>query len=112
VISPEGCAAILWRSAEHRALAAAALKMTSTNLVDLGIADEVIGEPPGGAHQDWDAAAASLKEALVRNVKELRALPLDELVARRQAKFEVMGAWREPAEAEPRAGAQVPITAR
>ncbi len=105
VISPEGCAAILWRSAEHRALAAAALKMTSTNLVELGIADEVIAEPAGGAHQDWDAAAASLKASLVRNVKELRALPLDELVARRQAKFEVMGAWREPAEAELRAGA-------
>lgn len=98
VISPEGCAAILWRSAEHRAKAAEALKMTSKNLYALGIADEVIPEPPGGAHQDWDAAALALKEALLRNLGELRAVDAEDLVARRQAKFEAMGAWREPSE--------------
>ena len=97
VISPEGCAAILWRSAEHREKAAEALKMTSTNLLELGIADEVIAEPPGGAHQDWDATATALKDALLRNLSELKQVPLDQLVERRQAKFEVMGAWREPA---------------
>ena len=109
VISPEGCAAILWRSAEHREAAAEALKLTSTNLVELGIADEVVPEPPGGAHQDWDIAAAALKEALVRNLAELKRVPLDALVERRQSKYEAMGAWREPAnEAVPgevRAGA-------
>jgi acetyl-CoA carboxylase carboxyl transferase subunit alpha len=109
VISPEGCAAILWRSAEHREEAAEALKLTSPNLLDLGIADEVILEPPGGAHQDWDAAAAALKDALVRNLAELNRIPLDELVERRQSKYEAMGAWREPASqavtGEVRAGA-------
>ncbi|MSR36574.1 MAG: acetyl-CoA carboxylase carboxyltransferase subunit alpha [Gemmatimonadetes bacterium] len=97
VISPEGCAAILWRSADHREEAAEALRLTSTNLVELGIADEVIPEPPGGAHQDWNAAAAALKEALMRQLAELKRIPLDELVERRQSKYEMMGAWRERA---------------
>lgn len=105
VISPEGCAAILWRSAEHRADAAAALRLTSSNLVELGIADEVVSEPPGGAHQDWELAAAALKDALLRHLAELRSAPVEELVDRRQAKFEMMGAWREPAGEEIRAGA-------
>jgi len=107
VISPEGCAAILWRSApEHRDEAAEALKLTSADLVDLGIADEVIAEPPGGAHQDWDIAAASLKHVLLQTLEELKRIPLDQLVERRQAKYEAMGAWREPAsQAEVRAGA-------
>jgi acetyl-CoA carboxylase carboxyl transferase subunit alpha len=78
VISPEGCAAILWRSAEHREKAAAALRMTSRNLLELGIADEVVAEPPGGAHQDWDAAARALREAIGRHLDD-----------------EAMGAWRE-----------------
>jgi acetyl-CoA carboxylase carboxyl transferase subunit alpha len=99
VISPEGCAAILWRSAEHRERAAAALKLTSRHLLELGIADEVIPEPSGGAHADWDAAALALKEALLRHLTALRPYGPDELVERRQAKFEAMGAWREAARA-------------
>ena len=95
VISPEGCAAILWRSAEHREEAAEALRLTSANLLEQGIADEVIAEPPGGAHQDWDGAALALKEALLRHLGELRGLPAEELVERRRSKFEAMGAWRE-----------------
>lgn len=95
VISPEGCAAILWRSAEHREKAAAALKLTSQDLVKLGIADEVVPEPPGGAHSDPAAAADSLKAALVRNLKELQALATDELRELRWAKFEAMGAWKD-----------------
>ena len=95
VISPEGCAAILWRSAEHREKAAEALRLTSRDLLGLGVADEVVEEPAGGAHSDWDATAARLKEALVRNVSELQAVSLDELVRRRRAKYEGMGAWRE-----------------
>ncbi|HSR42173.1 MAG TPA: acetyl-CoA carboxylase carboxyltransferase subunit alpha, partial [Longimicrobiales bacterium] len=97
VISPEGCAAILWRSAEHREKAAEALKLTSRDLVRLGVADEVIPEPPGGAHSDWDGAAEALKEALVRHVSELSALDPDDLVERRHEKFGAIGAWREEA---------------
>lgn len=96
VISPEGCAAILWRSAEHREKAAEALKLTSANLVALGICDEIVKEPAGGAHSDWDATARSLKSALIRNLDVLGALPVDELRQGRWSKFEAMGAWREP----------------
>tara|TARA_B100001123_G_scaffold425726_1_gene538971 strand:- start:14162 stop:15163 length:1002 start_codon:yes stop_codon:yes gene_type:complete len=95
VISPEGCAAILWRSAEHREEAAEALRLTSENLVELGIADEIIQEPQGGAHQDWDGAALTLKETLLRHLTELSGLGTNELLRRRQAKYEGMGAWRE-----------------
>jgi acetyl-CoA carboxylase carboxyl transferase subunit alpha len=95
VISPEGCAAILWRSAEHRGQAAEALRLTSRNLLELGIADEVIGEPAGGAHQDWDAMATALEEALLRHLGELAGHDTDELIRRRQAKFEAIGAWRK-----------------
>jgi acetyl-CoA carboxylase carboxyl transferase subunit alpha len=94
VISPEGCAAILWRSAEHRVQAAEALKLTSSNLAALHVADDVIPEPPGGAHADWDATADGLRHALVRHLTELDALDVDELRERRWAKYAGMGAWR------------------
>lgn len=100
VISPEGCAAILWRSAEHREKAAAALKMTSANLYDLGVCDEVVPEPTGGAHSDWPATCASLGEALDRNLAELEALAPEERIRRRHAKFEAMGRWRGDGGAE------------
>ena len=95
VISPEGCAAILWRSAEHRGQAAEALRLTSRDLLQLGVVDEVVEEPAGGAHSDWDGAAERLREALVRNLDELDGLGPDELLGRRQAKFYDMGTWRE-----------------
>lgn len=95
VISPEGCAAILWRSAEHRSKAAAALKLTSADLKRLGVADEVIPEPPGGAHSDWDGTAERLRTALARNLATLKALDPDTLVRQRQEKFEAMGHWEE-----------------
>ncbi|MCG6955455.1 MAG: acetyl-CoA carboxylase carboxyltransferase subunit alpha [Gemmatimonadetes bacterium] len=95
VISPEGCAAILWRSAEHREKAASALRLTAGNLVELGVCDEIVAEPVGGAHSDWDAAAAALAEALKRNVDQLSAVPTDELLRQRWDKYERMGAWRE-----------------
>ena len=98
VISPEGCAAILWRSAEHRVEAADALKLSSRHLLAAKIADEVILEPPGGAHTDWDGAALGLREALLRHLAELRAYPKEKMIERRQAKFEAMGAWREAAD--------------
>ncbi|RMH18607.1 MAG: acetyl-CoA carboxylase carboxyltransferase subunit alpha [Gemmatimonadetes bacterium] len=95
VISPEGCAAILWRSAEHKDKAATALRLTSRDLLQLGVADEVVPEPAGGAHADWDAAAAAVREALVRTLTELDALDADELRRRRWAKYEAMGTWIE-----------------
>jgi acetyl-CoA carboxylase carboxyl transferase subunit alpha len=94
VISPEGCAAILWRSAEHREKAADALKLTSENLVALGVVDEVVPEPPGGAHSDWEATAEALGRVLVRTLDELTALETDELVRLRHEKFASIGAWR------------------
>ena len=98
VISPEGCAAILWRSAEHREQAADARKLTSRHLLELGIVDEVIPEPVGGAHADWDATALALREALLRHLTEVRGYGTEEMIERRQAKFEGMGAWREAAD--------------
>ncbi len=95
VISPEGCAAILWRSAEHREKAATALRLTSKDLLGLGIADEVIREPPGGAHSDWDATSSSLQEALVRHLKELRKLSPDKLLKARWSKYDAIGEWTD-----------------
>ena len=95
VISPEGCAAILWRSADHRDQAAQALKLTSSDLHRLGVADEVVPEPTGGAHSDWDEVARMLKEALHRNLEELRGHSVEELLEGRWAKYERIGAWEE-----------------
>lgn len=97
VISPEGCAAILWRSADYRNEAARALRLTSSDLLSLGVADEVVPEPPGGAHTNPEAAMAAAAKALVRNLAALDAAEPDELVARRWAKYEAMGAWQETA---------------
>jgi len=94
VISPEGCAAILWRSADHRAEAAKALKLTSRDLHRLGVADEVISEPPGGAHTDWDATADALRTVLVRHLKELKAMDSQARREARWSKYEALGAWR------------------
>jgi len=93
VISPEGCAAILWRTASERENAARALKITSRDLFRMGIADEVIPEPPGGAHSDWDGTAEKVKEALRRHLAELSGLDPETLMRDRQAKFEAMGEW-------------------
>ena len=95
VITPEGCAAILWRSAEHRDKAAEALKVTSEDLTELGVCDLVIDEPVGGAHTDWDETASRLGSALEDVVADLTALPLEQLLEERWAKFESNGAWRE-----------------
>ena len=95
VISPEGCAAILWKSASAKDRAAEALKLTATDLSGLGVVDEVVPEPLGGAHADPEATAAALRSALVRNVAELRALDAATLRQARWSKYERMGAWRE-----------------
>jgi len=95
VISPEGCAAILWRSREQAPEAAEALKLTATDLQELAIIDELIAEPPGGAHTDPDAAAEALGEALERHLDELCGLDTDELLDQRREKYDRMGRWEE-----------------
>ncbi len=95
VISPEGCAAILWRDGSKAEEAAKVLKMTAPDLLSLRIIDEIIPEPPGAAHQDWDEAARLLKKAVLANYYVLHALPGDELVAQRVAKFAGMGLFEE-----------------
>ena len=83
VITPEGCATILWKSADHAAAAAEAMGVTSERLVELGIGDQTIAEPLGGAHRDVAATAANIKAALIEQLEKLQAMDLDELVARR-----------------------------
>jgi len=83
VITPEGCATILWKSAEFASAAAEAMGVTSERLQELGIVDETIPEPLGGAHRDVAAAAETIKETLIEQVDQLQAMALDELVERR-----------------------------
>lgn len=95
VISPEGCAAILWKHRKHAPEAAEALKLTARDLKNLGIIDEIIPEPLGGAHQDPSAAIDNLRDAVARHLDELAAKSVDDLLRERYAKFrrhgEVMG---------------------
>ena len=102
VISPEGCAGILWKSHEFKAKAAEALKFTSKYLPKFGIVDDVIEEPLGGAHRDHPQMAARLKNYLIKAVNELSAKSGDELVDQRYDKFRQMGVFleREVAAAE------------
>lgn len=95
VISPEGCAAILWKDATQRERAAEALKITAGDLLRLGVVDEIIPEPEGGAHQDPEAAGEALRAALIRHVTELRKVKPERLVRRRAEKFGAMGAFAE-----------------
>jgi acetyl-CoA carboxylase carboxyl transferase subunit alpha len=93
VISPEGCAAILWKSASERDRAAEALRLTARDLHGFGVIDEIIPEPAGGAHSDWERTAESLRWALVRHLGELCTQPIDELRRTRWNKFMQMGEW-------------------
>jgi len=95
VISPEGCATILWKSNEHAPRAAEALKMTSKDLLRLGIIDDAIAEPLGGAHRDHREAAANLKSYLIRSLRELAEMPRAELLQRRYDKFRRIGVFNE-----------------
>lgn len=96
VISPEGCAAILWKDAKQAPKAAEALKMTSPDLKELKLVDDVISEPPGGAHHDWEAAAESLKEALTTHLAALQKSDTDDLLDARYDKFRAFGVYSEP----------------
>ena len=91
VISPEGCASILWRDAGKAELAAEALRITAQDLSDFGIIDKIVPEPEGGAHNDHEAAAQMLEPVLVRALDDLCAKPVPELLERRYAKFRRMG---------------------
>jgi len=93
VISPEGCASILWRDGSKAPLAAEALKITAESLKELGIIDEIIPEPEGGAHTNREATAAAVKKAVLANLATLKKLPLEQLVQQRYAKFSSMGQY-------------------
>jgi acetyl-CoA carboxylase carboxyl transferase subunit alpha len=101
VITAEGCAAILWKTADAKEKAAAALKLTAPDLQELGVVDEVIPEPGGGAHLDWDGTADTLHKALTRHINDLAPMDPEERRRARWAKYEAMGAWKEPQEAHP-----------
>lgn len=87
VISPEGCASILWKSADKAPDAAGAMGLTAKRLYELGLVDEVLAEPLGGAHRAPEAMAEVLKEALLRNTEELKTLSSDELVEKRHSRL-------------------------
>jgi acetyl-CoA carboxylase carboxyl transferase subunit alpha len=93
VIAPESCSAILWRDQRHAAEAAEALKLTPEHLSRLGIVDEIVAEPAGGAHHDPEATGASLGAVLERQLGELEGIALDTLVDQRYRKFRQMGAF-------------------
>jgi acetyl-CoA carboxylase carboxyl transferase subunit alpha len=95
VISPEGCAAILWRDRAKAPEAAAALKVTSADLKELGIIDEVLPEPLGGAHRDPDQVARVIEEAVTRHLDELETLEATERRRIRQRKYQAMGVYKE-----------------
>jgi acetyl-CoA carboxylase carboxyl transferase subunit alpha len=92
VISPEGCAAILWKDAARKKDAAEAMKITARDMKDLGVIDEIIPEPPGGAHADPAGAAAAVGEAIERHLREVRDLTPEERRERRYRKFRALGA--------------------
>lgn len=93
VISPEGCAAILWKDASKADQAAEALKLTANELLSLGIIDEIIPEPQGGAHRDPPRAAKNLKSAIKKHLDELKQIPIDKLLSLRYQKFRKIGVF-------------------
>jgi len=95
VISPEGCAAIMWRDAAKKELAAEAMRITASDLSELGVIDDIIPEPEGGAHRDHEAAANLLDASLQKHYAELKKLPVAELVAARYRKFRTIAQFYE-----------------
>jgi acetyl-CoA carboxylase carboxyl transferase subunit alpha len=95
VISPEACSAILWRDRRHAPEAAEALKLTAADLLRLNVVDEIVAEPKGGAHRDFDLAAANLGKALRANLTKLLELPIDQLLKKRYNKFRALGNFSE-----------------
>src|SRR6201984_2438204 len=95
VISPEACSAILWRDRRHAAWAAEAVNITAQDLLKLSVVDEVVDEPEGGAHRDYETAAANLGAALRRNLEKLLVTPVDDLLKKRYKKFRTLGNFAE-----------------
>jgi acetyl-CoA carboxylase carboxyl transferase subunit alpha len=95
VISPEACSAILWRDRKHAPEAAEALKLTARDLLNLGVIDEIVDEPEGGAHRDYETAAFNLGSALRKNLAKLLEQPVDQLLKKRYKKFRGLGNFAE-----------------
>ena len=95
VISPEGCASILWKSSEKAEEAAVAMGITSNRLQELGLVDEIIGEPLGGAHRDFDGAAAAVKSTISRHLTQLLQQDTDVLLKSRQEKLNSYGFFQQ-----------------
>ncbi|MBM4159781.1 MAG: acetyl-CoA carboxylase carboxyltransferase subunit alpha [Ignavibacteria bacterium] len=95
VIAPESCSSILWRSWDFKEQAAEALKLSAPDLLQQGIIDRIVSEPPGGAHRNHEAAAMTLKNTLLEELKELGKIKPEKLVEKRVEKFCRMGAWKE-----------------
>ena len=95
VISPEGCSAILWKDSSKANQAAEALKLTANELLNLGIIDEVVLEPQGGAHRDPQKAAGNLKKCIKKHLEELKQIPLDKLLTLRYQKFRKIGVFSQ-----------------
>src|SRR5438552_3981172 len=93
VISPEACSAILWRDRRHAAEAAEALKLTAQDLLKLEVVDEIVPEPEGGAHRDYDFVTANLGKALRHALQEISQVPVAELLERRYQKFRQLGVF-------------------
>jgi acetyl-CoA carboxylase carboxyl transferase subunit alpha len=91
VISPEGCASILWRTADKAAEAAEAMRITASDLQALGVVDRIVAEPLGGAHRDPEAAIGALKGAIMEELDSFSALDGNEIRAQRRAKFLAIG---------------------
>jgi len=100
VISPEGCAAILWKDRAKADKAASALKLTAYDLLDFGIIDMIIPEPLGGAHRDPKAAAQNIKSAIIKNIGEISAMSKEEMLEQRYMKFRNMGKFIDPSKGE------------
>lgn len=99
VISPEGCAAIIWRDRAQAPEAARALKLTAPHLIDFGVIDEIVAEPEGGAHRDPDGAAQALKAVICRHLSHLDEVPAETMLERRRERFERIGRFEELSEA-------------
>ena len=95
VISPEGCAAILWKDRAFASNAAESLKLDASQLLKSGIVDEVIAEPIGGAHRDWDKTAMSVKDSILNNLKGFANKDGEEIIAERYKKFREIGIFQE-----------------
>jgi acetyl-CoA carboxylase carboxyl transferase subunit alpha len=95
VISPEGCAAILWKDRTAASTAAEALKITAAHLLELGLVDEIVPEPLGGAHTNHEVAARTLQEYLLKHLEQIQALPAADRLKQRYAKFRAFGHFSE-----------------